>query len=102
MTTIKIVRLYNEILETEKTEVIFEKNGKEFWGALFWEPDSECRILEVLDTAEIEDKFERNEVLNCIQKYIEFSVKYEKETFKDTLATMLHWQLMNGFSKEVF
>lgn len=102
MTTVKVVRLYNEILENEKVEIIFEKNGRTFCGALFWEEEPDSKILEVLDTAEIEDKFERNEVLNCIQKYIEFSVKYEKETFKDTLATMLHWQLMNGFSKEVF
>ena len=102
MTTVKVVKVFNEALEKEEVEVIFEKSGREYWGALFWENEEWNKILEVLETAEVDDKYERHEVLNCIQKYIEFSVKYEKETFKDTLATMLHWQLMNGFSKEVF
>lgn len=102
MTIVKAVRVYNEALEKEEVEVIFEKNGREYWGALFWENSEWNKILEVLETAEVDDKYERHEVLNCVQKYIELSVKYGGDVYKDTLATMLHWQHVNRFSKEIF
>ena len=102
MTIVKAVRVYNEALEKAEIEVVFEKNGREFWGALFWENEEWIKIIEVLETAEIDDKYERHEVLNCVQKYIELSVKYGWSVHKDTLATMLHWQYINGFSKEIF
>lgn len=51
MTIVKAVRVYNEALEKEEVEVIFEKNGREYWGALFWENSEWNKILEVLETA---------------------------------------------------
>ncbi len=102
MTIVKAVRVYNKALEKVEIEVIFEKNGREFWGALFWENEEWIKILEVLETVEVDDKYERHEVLSCVQKYIELSEKYRGDVCKDTLVTMLHWQYINGFSKEIF
>lgn len=102
MTLIKVAKVYSAILGEERIEVIFERKGREFWGALFWEKDEDNVVKEVIETVEINACYESNEVLNSIQKYIELSIKHGRKVYNDTLSTMLHWQYVHGFSSKIF
>ncbi len=103
MTTIKIAKIYNGLLEETKVKGIFTRNGKEFFGPLFWEKDEEDEVKEILAEVTILDgESEEAEVSCVIDEYIELAKKHGLKVFKDTEKTMKHWQFMNGFSNVIF
>lgn len=103
MTTVKIAKVFNNILKETKVTGIFTRNGKEFYGPLFWEKQEDDEVKEILEEVTIPDgESEKAEVSCVIDKYIELAEKHGIKAYKDTEKTMKHWQYMNGFSNTIF
>lgn len=103
MTKIRIAKVYNRLTEKTKVIGIFSRNGKDFFGPLFWEKDEEDEVKEVLaERTVLDGESEEAEVACVIDEYIELAAKYGAKVYKDTEKTMKHWQFMNGFSNVIF
>lgn len=93
----QIVKIRNRFLLETRTDVRFFNLDKEqtFVGALFWEPDAEDEVVEILDELVLSD-VNIDEYL--IRSY-RLMKKWGRVASDDmTLKTMMHWQFVNGFS----
>ncbi len=103
MTIIRIAKIYNGLTEETKTKGIFTRNGKDFYGPLFWEKDEDEEIKDVLAEVKMPDgENEEAEITCVIDEYIELAKKHGVKVYEDTVKTMKHWQFMNGFSDVIF
>ena len=94
MKSIKIVKVYDEILEKDYTDIVVEANGKEYIGALFFERCDYERIESVIEEKQVDcddDLF----VFECYK----LMDKYGVAQYETTLPTMYHWALMQGLTK---
>lgn len=96
-TTVKICRIYDEILNEERTDVLFDANGKQYLGALFFEKEKYEKVKAVLEEAVL-DTDVGTIMLTAYEMMKRFGrIAEDDKTFK----TMVHWQFMNGFSDDM-
>lgn len=94
--TVKIAKVYNTLLEEESTQLIVEKDGKVYEGALFFELDPYDEITEILEQREV-----TGAEWGIIYEAYKLMEKHGL-TKKSTLKTMLHWQWINGLTEKCF
>ena len=94
---IKIATIHNELLEEDTLDVVFEAGEVTYIGALFFKKDDIEEITEVL-----EEKTVNGSVLEVILTAYEMMKAHDLIAEDDqTLKTMLHWQYINGFSRDM-
>lgn len=94
MRSIKIVDIYDEILEEFYTDIVVEANGKKYCGALFFELEDYEHITYVLE----EKKVDCDDDLFVYECY-KLMDKHGIAMYETTLPTMYHWALMQGLTK---
>lgn len=92
---IKIAKVWSEILEEEKLTVVAEKNGRFFFGKLFFEPVDES-VREVLEEVEIPDSSSNVEVAKaCYPLYEKYGLLAKDGS---AFSCTAHWAYMNGLA----
>ncbi|MDD4804909.1 MAG: hypothetical protein PHN69_07195 [Candidatus Pacebacteria bacterium] len=93
----KKVLVRSTLLEETFMQILFEKDGKVFEGALFFEKDDDNVELEVVKQEEIEADSDKE----LMEKVITFYMENATKTFESTARSMRHWQFMNGFTSTI-
>jgi hypothetical protein len=93
----KKVLVRSTLLEETFMQILFEKDGKVFEGALFFEKDDDNVELEVIKQEEIEADSDKE----LMEKVITFYMENATKTFESTAQSMRHWQFMNGFTSTI-
>lgn len=93
----KKVLVRSELLEETFEQIRFEKDGKVFEGALFFEKDDDNVELEVIKQEVIQADSDKE----LMEKIITFYKKNAVKTFEGTAQSMLHWQFINGFTNTI-
>lgn len=93
----KKVLVRSTLLEETFMQILFEKDGKVFEGALFFEKDDDNVELEVVKQEEIEADSDKE----LMEKVITFYMENATKTFESTAQSMRHWQFMNGFTSTI-
>lgn len=92
---IKIAKVWSKILKKEDLMVVAEKNGRQFFGALFFKPVGES-IKEVLEEVEIPDESTNIEVAKaCYPLYEKYGLLAEDGS---SFKCCAHWAYMNGLA----
>ena len=100
MSTIKIVKIYDSILNETTTKVMFENFGKKYLGPLFWQEKDwvsetvvETVAMMIFETVDTKEK------LNVFLKEATNLMRENGLKVTDTtISTMAHWQFLNGFT----
>lgn len=95
---VKIANVYNEILEETNEELVVEKDGKVFLGALFFQVEEWEKVQDTIDEVVVDGN-----ALDIVMAAYELKEKHGMLA-KDgkSLMTMLHWQYTNGVTDEMF
>lgn len=93
----KKVLVRSTLLEETFMQILFEKDGKVYEGALFFEKDDDNVELEVVKQEEIEADSDKE----LMEKVITFYMENATKTFESTAQSMRHWQFMNGFTSTI-
>lgn len=95
---VMIAKVYNNIIgEMDKRLIVF-RDGKVYEGALFFPLDADDMIMEIVSINHVEGTVW--DVMNEAYAVLKVNGMLAKD--EKTLLTMLHWQYINGFSKEMF
>ena len=93
----KKVLLYSEILAEHYVDIVFEKDGKIYRGALFFELDLDEKYVYEHVTENVETETDEE----LVERAIAFYQEWYDNTYSTTADTMKHWQYMNGFTEQI-
>lgn len=94
---ILMAEVYNEILEETSVKLVTERNGKQFFGKLFFEPVAE-KIQKELKVVELPETADSKLVVDTAYGLITEYGQLDKDG--KTYSTMANWAYMNNVIPE--
>lgn len=95
--TVKIANVYDTICKDTTKDLVVEKDGQTFIGALFFKQEEWDKIEDTVESTEVDGT-----AFDIMMAAYELKKKHGLLAKDDkTLTTMMHWQFINGLTDEM-